>query len=274
MPELAILCDRLSADCSRVVDDCCTRAPGEFRDALHRAVEGASGIVETSLAACASAAWCGADPLAGMPAATATHLIQAACCSLLTLPGFDLDLRTEALWMETGEATAILVADALIPAAMGHLAAKGGIHASELVRSAATALGRRVLQGYSAELRLRTAGRSGWQEREETWRSHAGAMGRFSAGAGALLAGADRTMVEAAAGIGALIGEAAEVSVSGDVPSRGDRSREDPSMEAAGLLERAVALAGGPAAAVLFERLGRSILESLRGADLFEGGTV
>jgi hypothetical protein len=259
--------------CAEALDSACAGCPGEFREILDRAVELAASRRELSLAACAASAWCGADPETGIPGAVAAHLLDASMTSHLTLPGFSLGLQSEPLWSEFDEASAILAGDALVPAAIGFLAGKGGFQSVRLMRNAAAMLGAGILPGFSLELSLRSKDGSIRLEREDIWKMHAGSISRFAAEAGAILAGADQARVDRAALAGREFGRAADLLMTAECPSKHSSGLADGHRleESKVLFDEALSSLGDGPGTDMFRSLAGAILESLRGADLFGG---
>jgi hypothetical protein len=236
---------------------------------MEKAVAAAAPAVEQSLVACAAAACCGSDPATGIPAAVASHLLQAALLSHVTLPGFGLGVQAEPLWAGTGEASAILAGDALIPLAM-RLLARTGFLGPGLVREAAAILGRQALAGLSLELDL--PGRAAPDRADEAWRTHAGSICLFAAGAGALAAGADGPAAGRARTMGLAFGRACTLLLMPSCPSRAGMGGQAALEAARALFREAVETAWSPAGARIAEALAERVLaRSEGGADLFEG---
>lgn len=259
----------VSAEARAAVAEAAALADPAFSAILARSLDAASVGLDLCLVSCATARWTGGEPEEGIPGAAAAHILDAALASHLTLPGFMLDLPVESVWSECGEASAILAGDALIPAAMGYLASKGGLNANRLVGAAASLLCGSILPGFSSELSLRDKRKTDLQERENAWRRHSGGLARFAAEAGAVLAGADGRTVDGAARTGLELGRAVDLARMPGCPSRhGSPLAERVADARSALSALADSLAGDSRADLLLELIAR-IGSSFEGADLF-----
>lgn len=266
------LAGAVSAEARAAVAEAAALAEPAFSAILAGSLDAVSAGLDLCLVSCASARWVGGEPEEGIPGAAAAHILDAATASHLTLPGFMLDLPVESVWSECGEASAILAGDALVPAAMGYLASKGGLNANRLVGAAASLLCGSILPGFSSELSLRDRRKTELQERENAWRRHAGGLARFAAEAGAVLAGADAQAVDGAALAGLELGRAVDLARMPGCPSRhGSPLAERVADARAALSSLADSLAGDSRADLFIDLIGR-IRSSLEGADLFAQG--
>jgi len=248
---LAALAGGLRASVASVVEEAAAGAPAPFRSLLLAAAGSSLDGGDCPLLACGSAAWCGSRADIATPVAVAASLLRAAmnCNSgLQGLPGSG--------WRDgsTPESDLLLAGDALIPMALEHLAASGGIHSAPLVRDAA-----RVC---SSILERRSAGLDAWAQRGEgataplLCRRYDEKLAEFASKGGARLAGAPPRLLDDAALIGLRVGRAADLIAEG-----GPHGSPDASV----LLDEALSLVGsGPEGELL-----RRIIDSVWGSDLF-----
>lgn len=238
---------------------------------MDSALEAADTRLDLCLSSCAAAEWAGGEPEEGLPGAVAALLLEAALTCHLTLPGFSLKLPSEALWLECGEASAILAGDALLPAALGYLASNCGLHSARLAAAASSLFCGGILPGFSAELALRDR-KSDLGERENAWRLHAGGLARFASEAGAVLAGAGAGNVDRAAMAGLALGRAFDLAFMPGCPSRQGTTEAERVEDALSMLaELSDSLAGDPRAD-LFMAILDGIRSSTGGEDLFAQG--
>lgn len=267
MSSLKELSARLDAAVDSVLGEGFGGAPPEFRRVASRVVEACHGPFP-GLLACAASRWCGAGPEAGLPAAVAAVLLRAALLGHAALPEFSGFFSDSGLAEEAGEADTLLAGDALIPLALEHLAASGGVHSTLLVRDAVRALsGEGVLEGFSLELDLAATGRPDVSEEGGTWRVHAGKLARFASQGGARLAGGTPQLLDDSARIGLCMGLAMDIVQGNPYPSRRARSRGASTAEASVLLDEALGLIGNGPEGDLY----RQLIDMVWGEDLFSG---
>ncbi len=262
---------RLLDESRRAACDPVHPVPHDLVLVLDRALEAAAARADLCLSSCAAAEWAGGEPEEGLPGAVAALLMDAALTCHLTLPGFSMDLPSEAVWLECGEASAILAGDALLPAAFGYLASNCGLHSARLAAAASSLFCGNILPGFSAELSLRDR-RSDLGERENAWRLHAGGLARFASEAGAVLAGAGAGDVDRAAMAGLALGRAFDLAFMPGCPSRQGSTEAEREEDALSMLsELSDSLSGDPRAG-LFIAILDGIHSSMDGEDLFARG--
>ena len=236
----------VAEDVARRFDSAEGRVPPELLGAMRDAcLEG--GLAQRALLAPAAARFCGADPADALPAAASVTMLSGAVGCHLGLEGMPLAGTSAGdICRKHGPVLAILAGDALVPMAMGVLAAECGRHSVMLVSAASVAMGTTGVLG-SASL-LAGGSTSGDLPPElEDDQGHMGLspLARFAAWGGALLAGAAREMADDCALAGLHAGRALDVLES-------DGPGPDRVFEARSELDRARELVGTGQRADLF----------------------
>lgn len=182
--------------------------PEEFRAAILDAL--GQQDCDTALLACASAMHCGADGEAGLVPAVSAMMLEAALASHLPVIGL---AGGNSVLLDHGEATALLVGDALIPLALENIACSHEAHRHSALMiadavhalSVRGALERLSLEAEEADEKAQPRASQGSGEIPVTVRE---CLGRFAAVAGARMAAAPPTDIEEMAKFGLELGRA------------------------------------------------------------------
>jgi geranylgeranyl pyrophosphate synthase len=209
---LAGVVPTIDAELERRLADGGTEDPGRLREAMRYAVLGPGKRLRPALvlAACEC---CGADPEAALPAAAAVEMLHAYTLVHDDLPALDDDeLRRgrPTVHIEFGEATAILVGDALLTAAFGALADLGAGAGPAVAVLAQRAGAMELIGGQARDLELEDTPSSSLDldALEVVHAGKTGALFAASAELGAIAAGADADARRRMAQYGMAIGVA------------------------------------------------------------------
>ncbi|MBN1434950.1 hypothetical protein JW921_09330 [Candidatus Fermentibacterales bacterium] len=256
-----------------LTSSCPDPMPQDLRSAILDALE--QQDCDRGLLSCAAAAHCGADPEVGLLPGVSVIMLEAALASHLPVVGLG---GGNSLLLDYGEATALLVGDALIPLALENLCgtgSRGDRHAPVLVADAIRALGARgALDRMSLEVeekdpdvleRLRLSG----GEMPVTLRE---CFGRFSAAAGARMAPAhDQTGLDEMSMFGFEVGRASGLAGLSERMCRlFGLSHEDLEGEAVALVSKAASRISDSPCDSLARLLVESALEPGSQSDLLE----
>jgi len=232
--------------------------PGRLRAAMHYAATGPGKRLRPALVL-ATAAACGGDDAAAMPAAIAVELLHAYTLVHDDLPAMDDDDERRGrptVHIAFGEAIAILAGDGLLTLAFGCLAELGAYAAPAVRVLAARAGDRELLAGQAIDLGLAKAGGGAlaFDLIEELHAKKTGALFAAAAELGAIAAGADEATRAALARYGLAIGVAFQHADDRDDGELADHATAA-AQRAAGLGAEAAAIATamGPSAQILVE---------------------
>lgn len=246
--------------------------PEGFRRAILDALE--QQDMDTALLSCAAEMHCGGEGERGLVPAVSVVMLEAALASHMPVLGLG---GGNSVFLDHGEATALLVGDALIPLAFQNISSSGSVerHAVLVMADAVHAVSARgALErlGLEVERDDRKIGERITEGSGDIPLVPRESLGRFAAVAGARMAGAPESMVEEMAKFGLELGRASGLpALSGRMCRLFGISRSDLGAEALALLHSAAARLGDTPEDALARRLLSKIESSLSEPDLLSG---
>lgn len=239
----------------KVISDSTQGMPSGFNNGLQSCVEHNCNL-ELSLLACASSMWCGSSENAGMPVAVSALMLRAGITVHLELSDFaGIFNGLPPLLGKADDTLAILVGDGLIALAIEYIAGYGGRHSTRLVSEAVRAVGAGgMLSGFSLAVDNSDGNETVVSDGRSPVELYSGQLARFASHGGALIAGASEMMLDDAAQIGVLTGQA--MFLSRESKFTADRYKKNSLVfQARTLIEQAESIVGNKPNATLFKSL-------------------